>query len=284
MSKAKKHAAEAAPAPQGGCHQRSGSGNQQEMTEAEVMKVAQAKNGVAMMWNIRMMMMLTLVVVTPRGVGEGIAAAEGGVGPLDPGVGQSVVTAQMDRFTEGNLGSMAFEREGQEETGSLLMCCAGMALSQWQHTLVALLCVIPPDNMQQCRGAPILNGAFGVIKPNKYIEGPGSAPVLRLIMDFRVANSVGDVRSLAGPAAWQAIATTGCQVLASNADDFTACFYLFKVPYAWSRYFAFRRKVCRGSIGAVGQPDEMVYIARQSNPNGVGCTFDHSHSVAHTPY
>lgn len=84
---------------------------------------------------------------------------------------------------------------------------------------MALLCVIPPDNMQQCRGAPILNGAFGVIKPNKYIEGPGSAPVLRLIMDFRVANSVGDVRSLAGPAAWQAIATTGCQVLASSADD-----------------------------------------------------------------
>lgn len=69
----------------GGCHQRSGSGNQQQMTEAEVMKVAQAKNGVAMMWNIRMMMMLTLVVVTPTGVGEGIAAAEGGMGPLDPG-------------------------------------------------------------------------------------------------------------------------------------------------------------------------------------------------------
>ena len=170
------------------------------------------------------------------------------------------------------------------------MCCAGMALSQWQHTLWVratqqsweeivseliargiALCD-PPDNMQQCRGAPILNGAFGVIKPNKYIERPGSAPVLRLIMDFRVANSVDDVRSLAGPAAWQAIATTGCQVLASSADDLTACFYLFKVPYAWSRYFAFRKKVCRGSIGAVGQPDEMVYIARQRNLNGVGCT------------
>ena len=136
-----------------------------------------------------------------------------------------------------------------------------------------IACMIPPEDIEECRGSPILNGAFGVVKPGKFVEGPGSAPVLRLIMDFRAANCVhrmlpGDVQSLVGPSKWQAIVMTDGQVLASSGDDLTACFYLFQIPYCWSKFFAFRKQVRRGSIGAEGPPDELVYIASRVIPMG----------------
>lgn len=52
-------------------------------------------------------------------------------------------------------------------------------------------CIIPKEEIATFRGSPILNGAFGVVKPGKWIGKPEDGkPVLRLIMDFRAANSV----------------------------------------------------------------------------------------------
>lgn len=134
--------------------------------------------------------------------------------------------------------------------------------------------VIEEDQIARHKGELILNGAFGVIKPNKFVEGEnGPVPVLRLIMDFRMANAVhrmlpGDVESLVGPAKWQGISLGKDEVLVTSGDDLVACFYLFKLPFTWSRYFTFRKKVRRSVLGLEGPPDSEVYIASQVMPMG----------------
>ena len=132
--------------------------------------------------------------------------------------------------------------------------------------------VIEEDQIARHKGELVLNGAFGVVKPNKTVDGgDGPLPVLRLIMDFRAANALhrmlpGDVDSLVGPAKWQGISLGWDQVLVTSGDDLVACFYLFKVPYSWTRYFTFRKRVKRSVLGLAG-PGE-VYIASQVMPMG----------------
>lgn len=53
--------------------------------------------------------------------------------------------------------------------------------------------VIPAEDVATVNGEKVLNGAFGVVKPNRFVNGQ---PVLRLIMDFRAANALH--RSLPG--------------------------------------------------------------------------------------
>ena len=135
-------------------------------------------------------------------------------------------------------------------------------------------CIIPQKDIATFRGAPILNGAFGVLKPGKWIGKPEDGkPVLRLIMDFRAANSVhrelpGAVGTLVGPAKWQGFVLGDGEVLVSSGDDLVSSFYLFKVPYAWSCYFAFRKKVSRKALQVSGDPEELVYIASRVLPMG----------------
>lgn len=134
--------------------------------------------------------------------------------------------------------------------------------------------VIEEDQIARHNGELVLNGAFGVVKPNKFVEGEnGPLPVLRLIMDFRAANSLhrmlpGDVESLVGPSKWQGISLGRDQVLVTSGDDLVACFYLFKLPFSWSRYFTFRKPVRRSVLGLEGPPDSLVYIASQVMPMG----------------
>lgn len=78
----------------------------------------------------------------------------------------------------------------------------------------------------------------------------------------------GDVESLVGPAKWQGISLGRDQVLVTSGDDLVACFYLFKVPFSWSRYFTFRKPVRRSVLGLEGPPDSLVYITSQVMPMG----------------
>lgn len=135
-------------------------------------------------------------------------------------------------------------------------------------------CVIPEDDIATCRGEPVLNGAFGVTKPGKWVGEPSeNRPVLRLIMDFRAANALhrelpGAVTSLVGPAKWQGFVLDKGEVLLTSGDDLVSSFYLFKIPYAWSRYFAFRKKITRRALNVPGNPSEEVYIASCVLPMG----------------
>eukprot|EP00435_Cladocopium_sp_Y103_P045195 s780_g12.t3 len=61
--------------------------------------------------------------------------------------------------------------------------------------------VEPVEEPLMVKGKPVCNGAFGVVKPGRFLED--ERPILRLIMDFRATNSVtrvleGDIRTLTG--------------------------------------------------------------------------------------
>ncbi len=135
-------------------------------------------------------------------------------------------------------------------------------------------CVIPAADIAQFKGQPILNGAFGVVKPGRWIGDPlENRPVLRLIMDFRAANMVhrelpGGVHTLVGPSKWQGFVLEKGEVLVSSGDDLVSSFYLFRIPYEWSKYFAFRKMVQRGVLQVPGDPNEWVYVASCVLPMG----------------
>ena len=134
--------------------------------------------------------------------------------------------------------------------------------------------VMAPEDIATYKQQKILNGAFGVVKPNKWVGDPkDNTTVLRLIMDFRAANAVhrmlpGGVSSLVGAAKWQSFCLEKAEVLVSSGDDLVSCFYLFRLPYSWSRYFTFRTPVRRGALGLDGDKDELVFIASQVLPMG----------------
>ena len=167
----------------------------------------------------------------------------------------------------------------EEVAGELPYATVHATHSEWEKIAVQLVrrgvaIVLEEDEIERFRGKPILNGAFGVSKPNKFVEVEGSQkPVLRLTMDFRAANSVhrmlpGSVDSLVGPAKWQAIILGDRQTLLTSGDDLVSCFYLFKVPRVWSRYFAFRKQVSRAALGLEGPPGSMAYLASAVLPMG----------------
>ena len=108
------------------------------------------------------------------------------------------------------------------------------------------------------KGRPLLNGAFGVVKAQKFL--PDERPVLRFIMDFRATNAAthvleGDVRSLTGAPALQHIVLPQGKVLRISADDLVSAFYLFQLPKGWSKLMTFAQKVSWRSLGK-DQPGE----------------------------
>ena len=112
--------------------------------------------------------------------------------------------------------------------------------------------VRPVEQCAKLDGRKILNGAFGVVKPNK--TTPGGEEVLRLIMDFRACNAVtriieGDVRTLASAPALQHVVMPSGSVLRLSAEDLVAAFYLFSLPEEWSQLMCFEKKVSWKALG-----------------------------------
>eukprot|EP00435_Cladocopium_sp_Y103_P063332 s18_g24.t3 len=112
--------------------------------------------------------------------------------------------------------------------------------------------VVPVEEPVQVKGKMLLNGAFGVPKPGKYLEDERS--VLRLIMDFRCTNAAtriltGDVGTLSGAAALQHVVLPEGHVVRLSADDLMAAFYLFGLPQERSRMPCFRETVPWSVLG-----------------------------------
>ena len=112
--------------------------------------------------------------------------------------------------------------------------------------------LVRPVQCAKLDGKKILNGAFGVVKPNKCT--PCGKEVLRLIMDFRACNAVtriieGDVRTLAAAPALQHVVMPSGSVLRLSAEDLVAAFYLFSLPEEWSQLMCFEKKVSWKALG-----------------------------------
>lgn len=178
-------------------------------------------------------------------------------------------------WVRAHLEQPHLSRLNDSEVGELPHAVVRATQGHWDEIAQELVsrgiaCVIPESEIATCRGELILNGAFGVVKPNKWVN---DKPILRLIMDSRAANAVhrslpGAVESMVGPSKWQGICLGETDGLAISGDDLVSCFYLFAIPYEWSRYFAFRKKVRRGLVDSHGDPNEEVYIASKVIPMG----------------
>lgn len=120
---------------------------------------------------------------------------------------------------------------------------------EWPKVVKALYerhLVVPVNTRPSVRGEPVLNGAFGVVKPQKYTDT--GLPVLRMIVDLRASNTIleqleGDVRTLTGAAAFQKLMMGPDEELLVSGDDLTAAFYLFRLPPTWPQYLVLRKPV-----------------------------------------
>eukprot|EP00438_Fugacium_kawagutii_P035066 Skav236673 [mRNA] locus=scaffold338:400738:405778:- [translate_table: standard] len=106
--------------------------------------------------------------------------------------------------------------------------------------------VTPVDQFPVIDEKPVLNGAFGVVKPEKFTEA--GEPVLRMIVDLRASNTIleqleGDVHTLTGSCAFQKLVVDYEDDLLISGDDLTAAFYLFKLPPSWPQFLVLRKPV-----------------------------------------
>ena len=111
----------------------------------------------------------------------------------------------------------------------------------WERNLVA-----PVQTRPTVQGVPVLNGAFGVIKPEKFTDS--GLPVLRMIIDLRASNTIldqleGDVWTLTGAASFQKLMVGPNEELLVSGDDLNSAFYLFRLPEKWPNYLALRKPV-----------------------------------------
>eukprot|EP00438_Fugacium_kawagutii_P016319 Skav222801 [mRNA] locus=scaffold1419:399983:408357:+ [translate_table: standard] len=129
--------------------------------------------------------------------------------------------------------------------------------------------VAPVERYPRVGDAPVLNGAFGVVKPDKFTED--NQPVLRMIIDLRASNAIleqleGDVHTLTGSSAFQKLVVDYEDDLLISGDDLTAAFYLFKLPPAWSEYLVLRKPI-PWDVLEPGKPGE-TYLGLSVLPMG----------------
>lgn len=134
---------------------------------------------------------------------------------------------------------------------------------EWEKVVQALHerhLVSPVTTKPSVGGVPVLNGAFGVVKPDRMTES--GLPVLRMIFDLRASNTIleqleGDVRTLTGAASFQKLMLGPEDQLLVSGDDLTAAFYLFRLPPEWAKYLVLRKPV-RRSLFEPGRSGETL--------------------------
>eukprot|EP00438_Fugacium_kawagutii_P022919 Skav229978 [mRNA] locus=scaffold372:377191:382604:+ [translate_table: standard] len=137
---------------------------------------------------------------------------------------------------------------------------------EWEKIVKALYerkLVEPIEQHPVVQGEKVLNGAFGVVKPDRFTDS--GEPILRMIFDLRASNTIldqleGDVRTLSGAAGFQKLLIEeGNQVLVSG-DDLTAAFYLFRLPKGWAQYMALRKPVKKSLFKEGAEGTTMVGV------------------------
>lgn len=127
---------------------------------------------------------------------------------------------------------------------------------------------IPLEKVFHAHGAPVLNGAFAVLKKGK-AQG-GETKVTRLIMNFVPTNSfqrlmAGDLSTLNSSSAWTQLLLRNDEVLLWSGDDQRGAFYAWALPESWRPFMAFRWPV---PGGIVGSSNSWEYVASRVIPMG----------------
>ena len=126
---------------------------------------------------------------------------------------------------------------------------------EWPKIVQALLdrgIVQVVDAHPEWGGKEMLNGAFGMPKPEKFTES--GKQVLRFIMDLRATNFImaqieGDTNTLTGAASFQRIIVEEDKELLISGEDLAAAFYLFRLPPQWAEYMVLEKPVDLSLIG-----------------------------------
>ena len=98
------------------------------------------------------------------------------------------------------------------------------------------------DDLYKVKGAPVLNGLFGVSKH----EFQGCTEIMRVIMNLIPLNSVcrgidGEVSTLPSWAGMAPLHLQPHEQLLISSEDVRAFFYIFRVPQSWHRFLGFNR-------------------------------------------
>ena len=120
---------------------------------------------------------------------------------------------------------------------------------EWAQVVEALYkrkLVKPVNKCPTIDGKPVLNGAFGVVKADKFTDS--GKEVLRMIFDLRASNAIleqvdGDVKKLVGAAGFLKLTIQEGSTLLVSGEDLTAAFYLFRLPPQWADYMVLEKEV-----------------------------------------
>ena len=112
-------------------------------------------------------------------------------------------------------------------------------------------------------GKKILSGAFAVHKPGKAGKPDQQRFILNLINEIFDISKAGEVAKPDLPymASFTVLAIAGDEVLVSGSEDETCCFYLYRMPRKWRRFFALS-KPYRDAAG------NLRYVAVSGIPMG----------------
>ena len=143
---------------------------------------------------------------------------------------------------------------------------------EWEKLARALFergIVAPTEDIITVEGVDVTNGLFGVEKVGKDL--PDGRTAQRLIMDLRGSNAIlkmvcGDVKTLAGAAAFTTVALEENFVISISGDDLVSSFYLFRLPSTWTPFLAFEKQVAWQALG-VNRPGK-TYLGACVLPMG----------------
>eukprot|EP00438_Fugacium_kawagutii_P030575 Skav232830 [mRNA] locus=scaffold2600:52216:56365:+ [translate_table: standard] len=120
---------------------------------------------------------------------------------------------------------------------------------------------IRSEKVLRVKGREVLNGMFGVVKPNKFVGSDASKPVLRLIMNLIPSNAVhkmigGRTHELPHITRWCSVLVDEGEIIQVCQSDMTAAFYLFSLPACWSSHLSFNIKAKGREIGAPAEDQD----------------------------
>ena len=129
--------------------------------------------------------------------------------------------------------------------------------AEWENIVRLLLALgivpaVADAEISRHRGRRVLNGAFPVEKPGKFLDN--GRVVRRLIMDVWQTNALllclqGDLPSMAFPSQFLSLIVGADETLLWSGEDLVASFYLFGLPRAWAAWFCFEREVEGARVG-----------------------------------
>ena len=134
-----------------------------------------------------------------------------------------------------------------------------------------ICCWVPEERVLEYRGQKVLNGLFGVPKPNKLLNHQCA---LRCIMNLIPSNSIlrsipGRIGRLPAITQWLRVCLGDGETLSLSQSDMVSAFYLFRLPPGWAELLCFNLSFLGEALGFEGElSKKRYYLGCQVLPMG----------------